>query len=414
MSKININMCAASDTIDCWEKINFDTAEKCVKKLQKRIALAYTNRNDKQVECLQKKLIHSFYAKAIAINIVTSNNGNRTAGIDGVLWNEPEEKFQAIETLKRRGYKHKPLKRMFIKKSNGQLRPLGIPTIKDRAMQTLYKLALEPIAEITADSCSFGFRHNKSAKDAIAKCIELLSKHSGIKWILKADIKACFDNISHKWIMDNIPIDKEILKQFLQCGYVYNKIFYSSEKGIPQGSCISGIICNMVLDGLERVLKDRFNDIVHIIRYADDFIITGISKASLQIVVPVVECFLSERGLSLSYEKTKITHLKDGFSFLGYRIYKQNNNIISVPTRDNMDFLLNKIKEILNDFPNMSYECLCESLAKKLRGWLNYYTNLAMIESIHSVEFEIVSYITEHTGNKQIAKFIGKIFAQYD
>lgn len=414
MSKININMCAASDTIDCWEKINFDTAEKCVKKLQKRIALAYTNCNDKQVECLQKKLIHSFYAKAIAINIVTSNNGNRTAGIDGVLWNEPEEKFQAIETLKRRGYKHKPLKRMFIKKSNGQLRPLGIPTIKDRAMQTLYKLALEPIAEITADSCSFGFRHNKSAKDAIAKCIELLSKHSEIKWILKADIKACFDNISHKWIMDNIPIDKEILKQFLQCGYVYNKIFYSSEKGIPQGSCISGIICNMVLDGLERVLKDRFNDTVHIIRYADDFIITGISKASLQIVVPVVECFLSERGLSLSYEKTKITHLKDGFSFLGYRIYKQNNNIISVPTRDNMNFLLNKIKEILNDFPNMSYECLCESLAKKLRGWLNYYTNLAMIESIHSVEFEIVSYITEHTGNKQIAKFIGKIFAQYD
>ena len=317
MSKININMCATSDTIDCWEKINFDTAEKCVKKLQKRIALAYTNCNDKQVECLQKKLIHSFYAKAIAINIVTSNNGNRTAGIDGVLWNEPEEKFQAIETLKRRGYKHKPLKRMFIKKSNGQLRPLGIPTIKDRAMQTLYKLALEPIAEITADSCSFGFRHNKSAKDAIAKCIELLSKHSEIKWILKADIKACFDNISHKWIMDNIPIDKEILKQFLQCGYVYNKIFYSSEKGIPQGSCISGIICNMVLDGLERVLKDRFNDTVHIIRYADDFIITGISKASLQIVVPVVECFLSERGLSLSYEKTKITHLKDGFSFLG-------------------------------------------------------------------------------------------------
>lgn len=214
--------------------------------------------------------------------------------------------------------------------------------------------------------------------------------------------------------MDNIPIDKEILKQFLQCGYVYNKIFYSSEKGIPQGSCISGIICNMVLDGLERALKDRFNDTVHIIRYADDFIITGISKASLQIVVPVVECFLSERGLSLSYEKTKITHLKDGFSFLGYRIYKQNNNIISVPTRDNMDFLLNKIKEILNDFPNMSYECLCESLAKKLRGWLNYYTNLAMIKSIHSVEFEIVSYITEHTGNKQIAKFIGKIFAQYD
>ncbi|MFQ9436858.1 MAG: reverse transcriptase N-terminal domain-containing protein [Ruminococcus callidus] len=197
MSKININMCATSDTIDCWEKINFDTAEKCVKKLQKRIALAYTNCNDKQVECLQKKLIHSFYAKAIAINIVTSNNGNRTAGIDGVLWNKPEEKFQAIKTLKHRGYKHKPLKRMFIKKSNGQLRPLGIPTIKDRAMQTLYKLALEPIAEITADSCSFGFRHNKSAKDAIAKCIELLSKHSEIEWILKADIKACFDNINH-------------------------------------------------------------------------------------------------------------------------------------------------------------------------------------------------------------------------
>lgn len=416
MSKININnMCASSDTIDCWGKIDFDLAEKSVKKLQKRIATAYLNDDNRQVMNLQNKLIHSFYAKALSIDIVTSNRGKHTTGIDNTLWTTPTDKFKAIDNLKRRGYRHRPLKRIYIPKYNGHLRPLGISTMNDRAMQTLYRFALEPIAEITADTNSFGFRQNRSARDAIVKTVEILSKCPEYEWVLKADIKSCFDNISHEWLMDNIPMDKEILKQFLKCGYVYDSVFYPTDKGIPQGSCISGVLCNMTLDGLEKILKSRFGGSLEVVRYADDFIIIGTRKAvSLQVVVPVVECFLFERGLSLSEEKTKISHIEKGFTFLGYRIYKEHNDIISVPTRENIDSLIEKIEGVFKAMPQISAEYLYKLLKMKIEGWLNYYKGIAEMQSLHGAEYEIVSYTFQRTGNKQIAKFIGKLFAQYD
>lgn len=178
-------MCASSDTIDCWGKIDFDLAEKSVKKLQKCIATAYLNSDNRLVMNLQNKLIHSFYAKALSIDIVTSNKGKHTTGIDNTLWTTPTDKFQAIDKLKRRGYKHKALRRIYIPKYNGHLRPLGIPTMKDRAMQTLYRFALEPIAEITADTNTFGFRQNRSARDAIVKTVEILSKCPEYEWVMK-------------------------------------------------------------------------------------------------------------------------------------------------------------------------------------------------------------------------------------
>ena len=171
----------------------------------------------------------------------------------------------------------------------------------------------------------------------------------------------------------------------------------------------------MTLDGLEKILKSRFGDSIEVIRYADDFIIIGTSKAvSLQVVVPVVECFLSERGLSLSEEKTKISHIEKGFTFLGYRIYKEHNNIISAPTRENIDSLIRKVEQLIKAMPQISVEYLYELSEMKIKGWLNYYKGIAEIQSLHGAEYEIVSYTFQRTGNKQIAKFIGKLFAQYD
>ena len=403
-------MCASSDTIDCWGKIDFDLAEKSVKKLQKCIATAYLNSDNRLVMNLQNKLIHSFYAKALSIDIVTSNKGKHTTGIDNTLWTTPTDKFQAIDKLKRRGYKHKALRRIYIPKYNGHLRPLGIPTMKDRAMQTLYRFALEPIAEITADTNTFGFRQNRSARDAIVKTVEILSKCPEYEWVMKADIKSCFDSISHNWLMDNIPMDKEMLKQFIKCGYVYDSDFYSTDKGIPQGTCISGVLCNMTLDGLEKILKSRFGDSIEAIRYADDFIIIGTSKAvSLQVVAPVVECFLSERGLSLSKEKTKISRIEKGFNFLGYRIYKENNDIISVPTRENIDSLIGKIEEVFKTMPQIPIEHLYKLLKSKIRGWLNYYKSIATTQSLHCIEYEIVSYTFKRTGGQTNCQIHWKI-----
>jgi RNA-directed DNA polymerase len=168
-----------------------------------------------------------------------------------------DEKYQLICMLTRRGYKALPLKRIYIPKSNGTLRPLSIPTMKDRAMQTLYKFALEPIAELTADDCSFGFRPERSARGAIARCVDILTDNSNMRSILKADIRSCFDNISHKWILDNIPVDRKTLSNFLKCGYIDNGVFYETAKGVPQSGCLSTVICNMTLDGLEKILANE-------------------------------------------------------------------------------------------------------------------------------------------------------------
>lgn len=240
-------------------------AERNVKKLQKRIKVAYTNKRYDVVINLQNTLIHSFYAKALAVKIVSTNDGKNTPGVDGIIWNTSELKFNAIKDLKRRGYKTKSLRRIYIPKSDGRVRPLSIPTMKDRAMQTLYRLALEPIAELTADECSYGYRIKRSAKDAILRCCDYLSEDSSLEWVLKLDIKSCFDTISHEWLLSNIFIDKEILMKFLKCGYIDNSILYPTLEGVPQGGSISSILCNMTLDGLESMIVDTYGSQIHLI-----------------------------------------------------------------------------------------------------------------------------------------------------
>ena len=191
-------------------------------------------------------------------------------------------------------------------------------------MQALYLLALDPIAETQADSNSYGFRKGRSCADAIEQCFVALSRGTCAEWILEGDIKACFDRISHKWLMTHIPMDKVILQKWLKAGYMDKSVFYETEDGTPQGGIISPVLANMALDGLERRLLKKFRPNTHshkaggskikkvnVVRYADDFIITGISKELLEDEVkPLVIGFLRERGLELSDEKTTITHSK--------------------------------------------------------------------------------------------------------
>jgi RNA-directed DNA polymerase len=169
---------------------------------------------------LQWLLSHSFYAKALAIKRVTSNTGKRTAGVDHELWLTPQAKFKAISKLNRRGYTPKPLRRIYIPKKNGKMRPLSIPTMTDRAMQTLYKLTLEPIAEAYADPNSYGFRTGRSTHDAIEQCFTDLNKGKSPQWILEGDIKGCFDHISHEWLLENIPMDTQILYKWLMLSFL--------------------------------------------------------------------------------------------------------------------------------------------------------------------------------------------------
>lgn len=401
MSKIYEKSCAASNSIKSWESIDFHKAECHVKKLQKRIARAWQNNDVDIVVFLQHTLIHSFYAKALAVKIVTSNRGKHTCGIDNILWITPKDKYNAIFELNRRGYKPKPFKPAYIYKSKGSWRKLSIPTMRDRAMQTLYKFALEPISEITADENSYGFRPNRSTRDALIKCYKVLYSLPCPKWILEADIKSCFDNISHEWIMNNIPLDKFVLQKLIGKNNL--------DKGIPQGGCISTVICNMVLDRLEAELM-AYNPDLHYVRYADDFIVIGEDKEILNKSLRLIRMFLSVRGLNLSDEKTFITHINDGFDFLGWNI-KSNGDYISVtPSSKNIDSILQKVECIIIEYIEDNRCKVFNRLFSVLTGWLNYHMNLVDVSSICDVKNMIFAILQRYRVDNQFFMFVDTLF----
>jgi RNA-directed DNA polymerase len=226
-----------------------------VRRLQARIVEATREGRKSRVKALQWILTHSFNGKALAVKRVTENQGKKTPGVDGVTWSTPEAKSQAVLSLSRRGYQPKPLRRVYIPKAHGKMRPLGIPTLKDRAMQALYLLALEPVAETTADRHSFGFRPERSTADAIEQCFNALAKRCSPQWILEGDIKGCFDNISHEWLLTNTLMDRTILQKWLKAGYMENRQLFPTQAGTPQGGIISPTLANLVLDELEAKLK---------------------------------------------------------------------------------------------------------------------------------------------------------------
>lgn len=221
-----------------WKSIDWKKAETEVNRLQVRIVKATQKRKWNDVKRLQYLLAHSFYAKALAVKRVTTNKGKKTAGVDGVLWNTPAQKMNAVLNLTDKGYKASPLRRVFIeKKDKKKKRPLGIPTMYDRAMQALYALTLDPVSEATADTKSFGFRKERCAQDACEYIFGALARRDiSPNWILEGDIKGCFDHINHEWLIENIPMDKSILKQFLKAGFIFKGELFPTEDGTPQGS----------------------------------------------------------------------------------------------------------------------------------------------------------------------------------
>src|SRR6266851_7886797 len=273
-----------------WRNIDWVNCHRRVRRLQTRIVKAWQEGRRHKAKALQRLLIRSLSGKALAVKRVTENQGKRTPGVDGETWSTPEAKSKAVLSLRGRGYQPRPLRRVYIPKNNGKMRPLGIPTMKDRAMQALYLLALEPIAECTADGNSYGFRLKRSTADAMQKCFRVLAWKRAAQWILEGDIQGCFDNISHDWLITHVPMDKAILRKWLKAGFIEGRTWWLTKAGTPQGGIISPVLANMALDGLEAELRKKFkqavkfqlSDMVNLVRYADDFIITGRSKEMLE------------------------------------------------------------------------------------------------------------------------------------
>lgn len=383
-----------------WHSIDWAKCYREVRRLQARIVKATQEGRHGKAKALQWILTHSFSGKALAVRRVTENQGKRTTGVDNVVWDTPEKKMYAINSLKRKGYNPKTLKRIYIPKANGKLRPLGIPTMGDRAMQALYLLALLPIAETMADKCSYGFRPERSVADAIERCFNALGRKDAAQWVLEGDIKGCFDHIDHNWLLRNIPIDSQILKKWLKCGYMHGQTWSATEEGTPQGGIISPTLANMALDGLEQLLSKTFyrtmregkmvNPKVHLIRYADDFVITGNSKEFLNNQVkPLVEQFLAERGLTLSTEKTKITHISEGFDFLGQNIRKYDGKLLIKPSAANYKTCIEKIRAIIKSNKTAQQATLIKLLNPVIQGWANFHSHVVAKRCFRSFDRDI-------------------------
>ena len=408
--------CASPAVLNRWQSINWTRCEAEVRKLQVRIVKALKAKRVGKVKSLQRILVNSFAAKALAVRRVATNTGGSTAGVDGVTWLTPEERYKAISSLTLRGYKPKPLRRVYVPKKNGKLRPLGIPTIRDRAMQALFLLALEPVAETQADRDSYGFRRYRCCADAIDQIYKCLHKKTSAQWVLEGDIKGCFDHISHEWLLLNVIIDARMLRKWLGAGVIEKNVFHTTEEGTPQGGIISPTLANITLDGMEALL-DKYrtrkengktiNRKVNLVRYADDFIITGESHEILEEIKADLIAFLKERGLELSEEKTLITHIDDGFDFLGFNIRKYRNGILLIkPSEKSMKKFAEKAHDIIYGMRSRKQADVIEKLNRMIAGWVNYYRYVSSKKSFwrldHTIFLQLWRWAIRRHQNKSL------------
>lgn len=405
-----------------WQELPWSKIYAHVFRLQTRIAKAERDGRINKVKALQRLLTSSFYGKCLAVKRVTSNVGAKTPGVDGITWQTPVSKMQAVNSLSKNAYKPLPLRRIYIPKKSGTLRPLSIPVMKCRAMQALWHAALVPIAEERADINAYGFRPKRSAHDAIEQCFCALAKKHAATWILEGDIKACFDRIDHDWLLKNIPMDKTILKKFLKAGYVEERTIHSPEFGTPQGGIISPTLAVMALSGLERMLTDtnetqrvRQKKKINMIAYADDFIVTASNEQLLyDEIIPTLESALEKVGLELSREKTKITQIHKGFDFLGFNIRKYpNGKLLIKPSKASISAFIKEIKRCIKQGAALPTEKLIYLLNSKIIGWTNYYRSAVSSKVFGAIDHEIFMALKRCMYRKHPSKGRGWVMQKY-
>ena len=375
-----------------WKALDWPRVRQEVRRLQMRIAKATQAGQHRKAQALQWVLTHSRSAKLLAVHRVTTNRGAKTPGVDNVIWRTDRQKLQAAFNLKRHGYRPRPLRRQYIPKPNGKLRPLSIPTLHDRAMPALYALSLAPIAETLADRYSYGFREGRRCADALEQCFTVLSQKGSAPWVLEGDIRACFDEIDHPWLLQHVPMDQQLLRAWLKAGYWEKEQLFPTSAGTPQGGLISPLLANLALDGMEQAVKavTKRSDKVNFVRYADDFVVTGATRELLeQKVKPALTAFLKERGLELSEQKTVITHIETGFNFLGHTVRKHGVKLLITPAKSKAQNLRQKISRLIQSALGLTHEALLRQLNPLLRGWANYYRNGAAKGTFSKLDYYV-------------------------
>ena len=369
---------SGEDMAIMWRNIDWDKMEERLLLKQKKIATAAAAHNWDMVGWLQKELVNSLYAKMLAVRHVAKNASE--PGIDGIKWTTDEEKMRAALSLRSYGYRAMPyLDSKLIEED--RTRYLRIPIAHDKAMQILHAYSLDPVAESTGDKKSFSARKGRSTLDAYAYICWMLDQPDPPEWVLRADVEACYDSISQKWLIENIPMDKHVLRECLKAGLVSSGEFFPTNRGISLGASLSPILGNMVLDGLQTEIRrqlypNRDGEIDYangeLVRYADDILITARTYDEAVRIQGILEEFLIPRGLRLNDKKTYISNVNIGFEYLS-RWYQRKHSILIVKPSDKaVARMEHRLENYIMNYKG-SQRGLISGLNKKLTGFASYY-----------------------------------------
>ncbi|MFP7177085.1 group II intron reverse transcriptase/maturase [Priestia filamentosa] len=403
-----------------WYSIEWNTIQQYVTKLRQRIYRAEQQNQRRRVRKLQRLLLRSKANLLLSIRRVTQQNtGKRTPGVDGYTASKPNERIKLYQELLRRNvfqHRPKPAKRTFIAKKNGKLRPLGIPTIRDRVYQNVVKNALEPQWEVRFEASSYGFRPKRSTHDAISNLFNKLNTNSKKQWVFEGDFQGCFDHLNHNWISKQTSMfpGNRLIGRWLKMGYMERGMFHNTMEGSPQGSVASPLLANIALDGMEKEIGIVYRKTYKSgtgykidpkckmgrVAYADDFVIVTETNEQAQLMYQKLTPYLKRRGIKLSVDKTKVTHIENGFDFLGFslRQYKteQGNKLLIKPSKDSIKKAKGKIKDTFAVMRGRPVKEIIRVLNPIIRGYGQYWKHVVSKKTFGYMDNYVFLKIRKH------------------